>query len=78
MVKFAVSETSDFVLVHKARMNQTNSGNQRVDSVTPFILLILSVDILMSSVTITLNKVSVELMFLRPRDLASCIMVPIV
>jgi hypothetical protein len=37
VVKCVVSETTDFVLEDKARMNETNSGNKRVVSVTPLI-----------------------------------------
>lgn len=37
VVKCAVSETTDFVLVDKARMNETNSRNQSVVSVKPLI-----------------------------------------
>jgi hypothetical protein len=37
VVKCAVSETTDFVLEDKARMNEINSGNKRVVSVTPLI-----------------------------------------
>jgi hypothetical protein len=37
VVKCAVSETTDFVLVDKARMNEIHSGHKRVVSVTPLI-----------------------------------------
>ena len=45
VVKCRVSETTDFVMVDKAAMNETNSGNQRVFSVTPLFFLILSLDL---------------------------------
>lgn len=54
MVKLAVPYTVDFVLVDETCMNEINSGNKGVVTVTPLIFLIFAGrPILMSSVTTT-------------------------
>jgi hypothetical protein len=45
VVKLPVPYAVDFVLVDKTHMNEINGGNKRVVTVTPFIFLILSVDV---------------------------------
>ena len=44
-IQLAVPYAVDFVLVHTASMNETNSGNKRVVTVTTLIFLILSPDL---------------------------------
>jgi len=54
VVKLAVPYTVDFISADKTRMDEINSGNKRIVTVTPLIFLILLVGpILMSSVTTT-------------------------